>query len=97
MSVLYIAELTTYQTLNMLPATAVPPVTEQTLTISATASQSAAFNVKTGMIRLHTDAICSVAFGTNPTATATNARLAANQTEYFVVAPGSKVSVITNT
>jgi hypothetical protein len=58
---------------------------------------SAAFNAATKIVRLHTDAICSVAFGAAPVAAATNARLAAGATEYFGVSPGSKVAVITNT
>jgi hypothetical protein len=50
------------------------------------------------MVRIHTDAICSISFGTAPTATATNRRLAANQTEYFGVPLGGsyKVAVISN-
>jgi len=48
-------------------------------------------------VRLHADSVCSVLFGTNPTATTANARMAAGQTEYFGVAPGMKVSVIANT
>lgn len=75
-----------------------PPIAEQTVAIGATTVPSAAFNAKTRMVRLHTDAICSVSFGTAPTATATNQRFAANQTEYKGVPPGMayKVAVITN-
>jgi hypothetical protein len=47
--------------------------------------QSAAFNAKTCFVRLHTDAVCSLKFGTNPTASATTARIAAGQTEYHGV------------
>jgi hypothetical protein len=46
---------------------------------------------------LHTDAICSIAFGPNPTAAATNMRMAANETRQFLVNVGDKVAVITNT
>jgi hypothetical protein len=76
-----------------------PPVAEQTVAIGGTSAQSATFNAKTRFVRLHTDAICSVEFGTNPTATATDGRLAANQTEYRGVPEGGtlKVAVITNT
>lgn len=77
-----------------------PMNTDQTpVTIGATSTQSAAFGGNTTVVRLHTDAICSVAFGSNPTATASNKRLAANTTEYFAVPLGSglKVAVITNT
>ena len=47
-------------------------------------------------VRVHADAICSIKFGSAPVATTANMRLAANQTEYFQVSPGDKVSVITN-
>ena len=73
-----------------------PPLAEQTLSIGVSSVASAAFNAKTRMVRLHCDAVCSVAFSKSPTASATNARLAANQTEYFGVSPGSKVAVIVN-
>jgi len=77
-----------------------PPAAEQTVAISASSAASAAFGTSTYLVRLHTDAICSIAFGTaagsTPTATAANARMAANQTEYFAVVPGQKVAVITN-
>lgn len=72
----------------------------QTVAISSSsAATTNAFKNNTNLVRLHTDAICSVAFATSPTATATTARMAANQTEYFAVTPGSglKVAVITNT
>ena len=75
-----------------------PAVAIQTpVVIGGGSLQSAAFNAETKFVRLHTDVICSVAFGTNPTATANSARLAANQTEFFGVNPGDKVAVITNT
>jgi hypothetical protein len=61
--------------------------------------QFAAFNAKTRFVRLHTDAVCSIKFGTNPTASATTARMAANSTEYSSVPPNQayKVAAITNT
>lgn len=76
-----------------------PPMAEQTVAIGVGSAQSSAFNNNTKLVRLHTDAICSVEFGTNPTASATKARMAANQTEYFTVPGGGtyKVAVITNT
>lgn len=76
-----------------------PPVADQTVAIGATSAQSNAFNAGTYLVRVHTDAICSIAFGTNPTASATTRRMAANTTEYFGVPAGKsyKVAVITNT
>lgn len=76
---------------------AAPPLAEQTLTIAGASAPSAAFGNDTQMVRLHTDAICSVAFGTTPVATAAKMRMGANTTEYFGVLPGSKVAVIVNT
>lgn len=75
-----------------------PPVVDQTpVAIGVGSVQSAAFNAGTRFVRLHTDAICSIAFGTDPIASANNARMNANDTEYFAVSPGHKVAVITNT
>jgi hypothetical protein len=74
-----------------------PPIVEDTVAIGGTSAQSDAFNAKTRFVRIHTDAICSILFGANPTATTANKRLAANQTEIFRVTPGDKVAVITNT
>jgi hypothetical protein len=80
-----------------LPLAMTPPIAEQTVAIAGASAQSAALNTTTEVVRVHTDAICSVAFGSNPTATATTMRLAAGSTEYFYVVPGSKIAVITNT
>lgn len=73
-----------------------PAAAEQTVAIGGSSAQSAAFGATTNYLRLHADAICSVKFGANPTATAASARMAAGQTEYFIVSPGMKVAVITN-
>ena len=75
-----------------------PAIAEQTVAIGVGSAQSSAFAAQTTFVRLHSDAICSVAFGTNPTATASNKRMAAGQTEFFGVnSRASKVAVITNT
>lgn len=78
-----------------------PPVAaDQTVAIAAGSASSAAFNAATVLVRLHTDAICSVLFGlpgATPTALTTSARMVAGQTEYFGVLPGMKVAVIANT
>lgn len=75
-----------------------PPVVDQTpVTVSGTSATSAAFNAITRFVRLESDVVCSVAFGANPTATTSNARLAANGAgEYFGVVAGAKVAVIAN-
>jgi hypothetical protein len=77
-------------------ATSLPPVAEQTIAIGVASAQSGAFNGATNFIRAHTDSVCSIAVGVNPTATAGNARMAANQTEYFQVRSGDKIAVIQN-
>ena len=76
-----------------------PPLAEQVVDYSGGAAASSAFNAATRLVRVHTDAICSVLFGTNPTATTSTGRFAANQTEYRGVPPGQsfKVSGVTNT
>lgn len=80
-----------------------PRLADQTIAIGASSAQSSALNAKTRIVRLHTDAICSVAVGDNPTATANAFRMAANQTEYIAVSDdlflngaAPKIAVITN-
>jgi hypothetical protein len=104
MAILYVTEFQNTMPNTLAPGQAalaiVPPLAEQTVAQSASSAQSAAFNQLTKFVRLHTDAICSVEFGTNPTAVAnTQARMAANQTEYFGVPQGAsfKVAVVTST
>jgi hypothetical protein len=64
--------------------------------IGATSAQSLPFAKGTRFVRLHTDVICHIKFGSNPTATAVK-RMAAGQTEIFGVNPGDKVAVIQGT
>jgi len=97
MATLYIAEFERprNQWVNIANA---PPIVEQTIAIGGASVASAAFNAKTALVRIHTDAICSIKFGaTAPTATATNMRLPADTIEYFSVNNNSFVAVITNT
>jgi hypothetical protein len=75
-----------------------PAIAEQKVDFTAGVTASAAFNLRTKAVRLHTDSICSVSVGgTAPVATTSMGRMAAGQTEYFGVVGGDKVSVITNT
>jgi hypothetical protein len=105
MSILYIREYIGIAAVGRYgtAAAAVPvgqePGTDQSLiTISGTHAESAAFGATTKLIRVHTDVICSIVISAAGTAATTGgARLAANQTEYFGVSPGMKVSVIANT
>lgn len=77
-------------------AASTPGVAKQTVAITASSVQSAAFSSVTRLIRVQADSICSIEIGTSPTATATSARLTAGQTEYFIVNPGDKLAVIVN-
>lgn len=75
-----------------------PALASQTVAIGGSSTASAsAFGNGTRLIRVHTDAVCSIAIGTSPTAAATAMRMAADTTEYFGVNPGEKIAVITNT
>jgi hypothetical protein len=81
------------------PVVAQPPVQEQTVTISGSSTQSSAFKNNTTFIRLHSDATCSVALGTNPVATTSKMRLVADSEIWFAVPENKsyKVAVISNT
>lgn len=95
MATLYIAEF--LEVLNnggVVQVARTPVVQEQTVAVGGSSTQSSAF--KGCLIRVHTDVICSISIGSNPTATATTARMAADSTEYFAVKPGDKIAVITN-
>lgn len=101
MAKLYVTEFSNVGMQNgVVPIAALPVVVDQTpVAIGGGSLQSAAFNVNTEIVQLSTDAICSVAFGTNPTATANSMRLPADTMIYFAVPPGLsyKVAVISNT
>ncbi len=79
-----------------------PIVNAQKLTIGSE-TKSTAFKPSTRFVRVHVDAICSIHIGPADTsdtyvaATTSSARMAADQTEYFGVSPGDKLSVISNT
>jgi hypothetical protein len=96
MAKLYITE---YEGLekNGLPAAVAPAVTKQTVAISGAAAASEAFNTMTTLVRVHTDVVCSISIGPAVVATTGDARMAADQTEYFSVQPGHVISVIANT
>jgi hypothetical protein len=98
MAVLYIAEFAGMAPVatGVAPISDDPPLAEQTVAIGGGSVQSAAFHRSTRFIRVHTDVVCSIAMGLNPTATAAKRRLAANQTEYFGIQPLWKIAVITN-
>lgn len=102
MATLYITEfanIPTSMNAQGIQVAAHPALADQTVTISGSSTASSAFNPKTNFIRLHTDAICSVSFGTAPTATTSKARMPADSTEYYGIPQGQsyKVAAITNT
>jgi hypothetical protein len=102
MAFLYITEFDTLgrdNNNNAAMAAVVPPLAEQAIAITGTSAQSAAMQTGTKIVRLMSDVVCSVKFGTNPTATTGTMRLAADSAEYFAVPAGVsfEVAVITNT
>lgn len=100
MATLYISEYAVEGINNtgaQLPLVYEPPIATQTVTIGAGSVQSSAFNAATTFVRLQSDAVCSIAFGANPTASAASPRTPANVVEYRGVTPGLKLAVITNT
>ena len=101
MATIYITELKglTKDSLNgfVTPVAELPPIAEQTVAISGSSASSSAFNAATGLIRVISDSVCSVSIAVAPTATTSTMRLAADSAEYFRVAPGQKLAVITNT
>ncbi len=82
---------------GLMPVVHMPPLATQNVAIGGSSTVSAAFNAKTVIVAVHTDAICSLDFGPSPTATANSRRMAANTTEYFQVEAADKVAIITNT
>ena len=80
-----------------------PPLASQGVANAGASTQSTAFNAKTRFVRVHTDSICCIEFGTNPTAVAIGAsmttRMAAGQTEYHAVPLGGgfKVAAVLST
>ena len=102
MAFLYLTEYGGAQNGGIVSIAQGPAIITQKLAIGAE-TKSAAFNANTRIIRVHVDAICSVAIGpigaagTGPTAAITSKRMAADNTEYFGVNPGEKLSVISNT
>ena len=98
MATLYISEFGGFASIGTQygPVAPQPAVADQHVAIGASSAQSAAFNAITHLVMLSSDAVCSVLFGANPTAAATNLRIPANVPLLFSVEPGQKVAVITN-
>lgn len=98
MATLYVSEFGRVGGSSIAQIVSGKPLASQTVAIGGTsAASSNGFSNGTGIIRVHTDAICSIAIGTSPEAVTSAMRMAADQTEYFEVAPGDKIAVIANT
>jgi hypothetical protein len=73
------------------------PLATQGVVNTGASTQSAAFNAQSRFVRLETDTVCCIQFGTNPTAVAIGAgmttRMAAGQTEYHAVPLGAGFKV----
>lgn len=64
------------------------------VSVGVTSTQSNAFSDSVKLVRIHTDTACRIAFGPNPTASASSPRMAAGSTEFFGVQAGHKIAVI---
>lgn len=96
MAKLYISEYATLAQNGTAQVVIEPPLAVQVVDFSGGAASSSEFNAQTNIVRVHTDAICSVRFD-GSAATTSYPRMAAGQTEYFGVQPRSTVSAISNT
>ena len=99
MSKLYISEYTSLAAVPSSGSAQVagePAIAVQVVDYSGGVTSSSAFNSRTRLIRVHTDAVCSIRFD-GSAATISYPRMAADQTEYFGVGGGTTLSVISNT
>jgi hypothetical protein len=71
-----------------------PAVLTQQVAITPGSLQSAPLSDVTRFVRIHADATCRVAVGSNPVASASSMRMVAGGTEYLGVLPGLKIAVI---
>lgn len=69
-------------------------VTYQTVTFTATAGTSVAFDGDTSVITVSADVACALRVGANPTAVVTDYPLPADTLFDIEVKPGQKISVI---
>lgn len=76
------------------PVAVEPAVTTQTVSFTTT-TQSNAFNSSTRFVRLISTADCHLLFGSDPTATTSHQKVAANAVEWRAVHPGHKVAAVT--
>lgn len=81
---------------TQIPIAQEPGVDQSPISLAGGAVSSAAFATTTHMIRLICGTSASVLFGASPTATTSNSPVPALLPEYFGVAPGQVVSIISN-
>jgi hypothetical protein len=74
-----------------------PPIASQVVDYTSGVTASNAFSSQTKYIAISVDSICSFLVGSNPTATTSNFRLAADSILFVGVGPSQKISFITNT
>ncbi len=99
MTKLYVSEYSSLTKNNDIPVPMEPINADQVVDYNAGAAASAAFKANTRFVQIQPDSICSIAFGTAPTATTSNKRMAAGETRIYEVPQGAsyKISAITNT
>lgn len=91
MSTLYVTEYTklAHDGRGLTVIVGLEPSTTQVQTIGG-ASTPVTLRTGSKFVRLHTDAICNIAFGSSTVAADGNSmRLAANQTEFFGISSGA--------
>lgn len=100
MALAYISEYTAQHTDQgrPVPVAYCPAIAEYTVAIGGGSTSSPVFQTSTNIIRVHSDAVCSIKIGLSPMATTNNARMAQNQTEYFgfEAGKGFQIAVISN-
>ncbi len=100
MATLYVTEFSAQHTDQgrPVPVAYCPLITNNNVAIGGGSVQSNPFSAQTNLIRVHADAICSIRIGLNPSASAADARMAQNQTEYFgfEAGKGFQIAVIIN-
>ncbi len=72
-------------------------IKDQVVDFSGGVAASAAFSDGCAIVEWSTDAICFWVYGSNPTATTSNMRYAADSRGFIGAVPGCKISVISNT
>lgn len=99
MATAYITEFADWpQQKNLVMAKWSSRVVEQTpVTVSGASAQSAAFAATTRYILFTCDGTFSWTVGSNPTATTSKMRFAADTVYHIEVQPGDKIAFITNT